>query len=235
MHRTREVIVMKLSRTCLPLLLWTVLPAAAPHRLQAQTGAEVPATAPGPAPATVPAPAPATARVTVPVTAPATAPVTAADPAVLDASRDFDFEFGDWTARISRLLRPLTGSTEWAEYEGTSAVRRVWDGRANLGELDVAGPAGRIQGLSLRLYNPETGQWYISWASSRNGALGPPMIGGFTNGIGEFYNQEIFDGRAIFVRFVFSDITPTTFRLEQAFSADGGRTWEANWIATFQR
>lgn len=152
-----------------------------------------------------------------------------------DGSRDFDFEFGAWTAHISRLASPLTGSQTWHEYEGTSVVRRVWDGRANLGELDVAGPAGRIQGLSLRLYDPESGQWRITWANSRDGQLGPPMIGGFSDGIGAFYNQEIFDGRAVYVRFVFSEVTPTTFRFEQAFSTDGGTTWEPNWVARFER
>lgn len=152
-----------------------------------------------------------------------------------DGSRDFDFEFGDWSVEISRLLQPLTGSTEWAEYEGTSIVRKVWGGRANLGELEVEGPSGRIQGLSLRLYNPETRQWSIHWANSRDGSLGPPMVGGFRDGVGEFYNQEMFNGRSVFVRFIFSDITSSTFRLEQAFSADGGKSWEANWIARFRR
>jgi hypothetical protein len=121
------------------------------------------------------------------------------------------------------------------EYDGSSVVRRVWDGKANLGELDVSGPAGRIQGLSLRTYNPESGQWHITWCNSKQGTLGPPMIGGFKDGRGEFYNQETLDGRAIFVRFIFSDITAKTFKLEQAFSADGGKTWEPNWIATFTK
>lgn len=162
-------------------------------------------------------------------------PLSAQSNGYRDGSRDFDFEFGEWTAHIARLENPLTGSTTWAEYTGTSVVRQVWNGRANLGELDVAGPAGRIEGLSLRLYNPETRQWRISWASSRNGVIDPAMIGGFRDGIGEFYNQEMFNGRSIFVRFIFSDITPTSFRLEQAFSEDGGKSWEANWIAKFER
>ena len=147
----------------------------------------------------------------------------------------FDFEFGSWKAHISRLKRPLTGSTDWVEYDGTSVVRRVWNGRANLGELEVSGPAGRIEGLSLRTYNPQSRQWHISWSNSADGTVGPPMIGGFKNGRGEFYNQETLDGRAIYVRFIFSDITATTFRLEQAFSADGGKTWEPNWIAKFNK
>ena len=152
-----------------------------------------------------------------------------------DGSHDFDFEHGEWTVRLSRLNSPLTGSSDWVEYQGTSVVRKVWGGRANLGELEVEGPAGRIQGLSLRLYDPGSREWHIRWASSRDGALGEPMIGGFRDGVGEFYNQELFDGRAIFVRFVFSDITPTSFRLEQAFSADGGLSWEPNWNASFSR
>lgn len=154
---------------------------------------------------------------------------------VRDGQHDFDFEFGEWTIRLSRLERPLSGSTAWVEYEGTSVVRRVWDGRANLGELNVEGPGGRIQGLSLRLYNPESRQWHISWSSSRDGLLGPAMIGEFENGRGEFYGQESFNGRAVYVRFIFSDITPSSFRFEQSFSDDGGKTWEPNWIAMFAR
>jgi hypothetical protein len=161
--------------------------------------------------------------------------VFASAPPGVHGENDFDFEFGEWRAHISRLAEPLTGSANWVDYTGTSVVRKVWDGRANLGELQVEGPAGRIEGMSLRLYNPETRQWYISWANSRNGQLGPPMIGGFRDGIGEFYNQELFNGRAIFVRFIFSEITANSFRLEQAFSADGGRSWEPNWIARFER
>ena len=152
-----------------------------------------------------------------------------------DGQHDFDFEFGAWKTHISRLQRPLTGSTAWVEYEGTSVVRRVWDGGANLGELAVEGQAGRIQGLSMRLYNPQTRQWSIYWANRSDGTLGPPMIGGFKNGRGEFYNQELLNGKAIFVRFIFSDITANSFRLEQAFSDDGGKNWEPNWVARFTR
>jgi len=152
-----------------------------------------------------------------------------------DGQHDFDFEFGAWKAHISRRLKPLTGSTTWVEYNGTSVVRRVWNGRANLGELEVSGPAGRIEGLSLRTYNSQSRQWNISWSNSADGTVGPPMIGEFKNGRGEFFNQESLDGRAIFVRFIFSDITANSFQIEQAFSDDGGKTWEANWIAKFSR
>jgi len=155
--------------------------------------------------------------------------------AVRDGSRDFDFEFGDWTMQLKRLVKPLSGSKEWVEYQGSSVVHRIWGGGANVGEIDIKGPAGRIQGMSVRVYNPASGQWGVSFASARGGQLGPPMIGGFKDGRGEFYNQETFNDRAIFVRFIFSDITKSTFRLEQAFSDDGGKTWEANWLATFKK
>jgi hypothetical protein len=168
-------------------------------------------------------------------TAGASAPPSQGAAATNDGSHDFDFEFGTWKAHLSRRLHPLTGSTTWVEYDGPSVVRKVWNGSANLGEIELDGTAGHIQALSLRLYNPESKQWSIRFASSRDGDLGQPMIGGFKNGRGEFYNQEMFNGRAIFVRFIFSDITPSSFKLEQAFSDDGGKTWEANWLSTFTR
>jgi hypothetical protein len=111
----------------------------------------------------------------------------------------------------------------------------VWNGRANLVELDVAGPAGRIEGLSLRLFNPRSRQWSLYYANRQAGTLGPPMIGEFEDGRGEFFAQETHDGRAILVRFVATHPTPDQWRFEQAFSADGGRTWEVNWIATDTR
>lgn len=163
----------------------------------------------------------------------APAPVTAA--ALPDGAHAFDFEFGEWTAHISRRLRPLTGSTEWVEYDGLSTVKPLWGGKANIGELDVSGPAGRILGSSYRLYNPATRQWSVRWANSADGDLTPPLVGGFVGGRGEFYDQETLDGRAILARFIFSDMQPDSFQIEQAFSADGGKTWEANWIAHFKR
>jgi hypothetical protein len=148
---------------------------------------------------------------------------------------DFDFEFGTWKTHVSRLVHPLSGSTTWVEYEGTSVVRKVWDGRANLLELEVSGPSGHIEALSLRIYNPVSRQWSLNFSNSSGGTLGQPTIGEFKNGRGEFYDQESFAGRAILVRFVISEIKPDSCHFEQSFSADGGRTWEVNWIATDTR
>ena len=148
-----------------------------------------------------------------------------------DGQHDFDFEIGTWKTHLRRLQHPLSKSTTWVEYDGTSVVSKVLDGRANLVELKVEGPAGRIEGLSLRLYNPESHQWSLNFANIRDGQLTTPSIGEFKNGRGEFYNDDTFNGRPIVVRFVITKITEDQYRFEQSFSDDGRKTWEANWIA----
>jgi hypothetical protein len=152
-----------------------------------------------------------------------------------DGQHDFDFEIGTWKTQLSRRLRPLTGSNTWVEMNGTSVVRKVWNGRGNLVELVADGPSGHFEGLNLRLYNPQTRQWSLHFANASDGALVPPVIGQFKDGRGEFYSQETLNGRAIFVRFVITQINPDTCRFEQAFSDDGGKTWEVNWIAVDTR
>ena len=162
----------------------------------------------------------------------ASAPQTAAR---RDGQHDFDFEIGTWKTHLRRLVHPLSGSTTWVELEGTTVVRKVWNGRANLAELEADGPNGHIQVLSLRLYDPRSGQWSLNSANSSSGTLSVPTVGEFRNGRGEFYDQEAFNGRTILVRNVWSDITADSCRFEQSFSDDGGKTWEANWIAVDTR
>ena len=152
-----------------------------------------------------------------------------------DPQHDFDFEIGAWHTHLKRLQHPLTGSTTWTEYNGASTVRKIWNGRANLVELEVDGPTGHIEGLSLRLYNPQSRQWSLNFASSAQGTMSVPTIGEFKNGRGEFYDQETFNNRTILVRNVFEDITANSYRFEQSFSDDGGKTWEVNWIAVDTR
>src|SRR3954471_7797943 len=152
-----------------------------------------------------------------------------------DGQHDFDFEIGTWKTHLRRLQRPLTGSTSWVEYDGTTTVRKVWNGRANLVELDVTGAAGHLEALSLRLYNPDSHQWSLNFANVAGGTMAQPSVGEFKNGRGEFIDQESLNGRSILVRFVISDITPNACHFEQAFSADGGKTWEVNWIANDTR
>ena len=152
-----------------------------------------------------------------------------------DGQHDFDFEIGTWKVHNARLLHPLTGDTTWSEFEGTSVARKVWNGRADLVELESDPPAGHSEGLILRLYNPQSRQWSVVFANSKYGTLSQPAIGEFTNGRGEFYNQDDLNGRNILARSVVSDITPKSYRVEFAYSADGGKTWEVNWISVHTR
>lgn len=160
----------------------------------------------------------------------------AADPAPgRDGSRDFDFEIGEWTTHLKRRTHPLSNSDDWVEYDGTSRVDSLLGGRANMVELDVSGAAGRISGVSLRLYEPEAQRWTLNFANVKDGRLSSPMIGRFRDGRGHFYGQDTLTGRAIQVRFTIARVGAESWRFEQAFSGDGGRSWETNWIATDTR
>ncbi len=162
-------------------------------------------------------------------------PATAQSPKEPSGQHDFDFAIGQWKTHLQRLQHPLNGSTTWVEYEGTAVVRKVWGGRANLEEFEANGAAGHIEGLTLRLYNPDSHQWNQVWSTSNDGTPSQTMVGEFKDGRGEFFDQEPFKGRAIFVRWVWSNIAPNGCRFEQSFSADGGKTWEVNWINIYTR
>jgi len=151
-------------------------------------------------------------------------------PTEWDGQHDFDFEIGTWKTHLRRLVHPLTGSTTWIEYDGTTVVRKVWNGRANLEEFETDSSQGHIEGLTLRLYNPQSHQWSIYWANGQDAILAQPMIGEFKNGQGEFFDQEPWKGRAVFVRFIWSKTTSNSPHFEQSYSDDGGKTWEVNWI-----
>jgi len=155
-----------------------------------------------------------------------------------EGQHDFDWMIGTWKADLKRLVKPLSGSTTWVEFEGTQITRGFWGGRGVMDEFSVDSPATNthIDGLTVRLYNPESRQWTIYWANAKKGILDwPPVTGEFKDGRGEFYDQEMFEGRAIFVRYVWSDIKPDSAHFEQSFSADGGKTWEPNWISNIYR
>ena len=156
----------------------------------------------------------------------------AATPAARDGAHDFDFELGEWTTHVKRLQRPLTGSTTWVEYTGTTIVRPILGGRANIAELVVEGPAGRIEGAALRLYSPQNHQWTLNYFNAADGLLTPPLTGEFRNGRGVFFGQDTVGGRAILVRFVIMETGNGAYRFEQSFSGDGGEIWELNWVAT---
>ncbi len=153
-----------------------------------------------------------------------------------DGQHGFDFNIGMWKSRIRRLVHPLSGSNTWVNYNGTVRVRPVWGGRANLEEVEADGAAGHLEFVELRLYNADSHQWSINGASGSDGVVvQPPMIGEFKSGRGLFYDQEYFHGRAIFVRQIWSVISPSSYSMVQSFSGDGGKTWEANFIADVTR
>ena len=148
-----------------------------------------------------------------------------------DGSHDFDFFVGRWKFHLKRRLNPLSGSNKWVEFEGIDVDRNLLNGKSNLDELAVDGPTGHVEGITLRLYNAETHQWSLYWANGKAGVIGgPPNVGEFKDGRGEFYCQDTFNGRMVLIRYAWSDITATSAHFEQSYSDDGGKTWEVNWI-----
>ena len=151
-------------------------------------------------------------------------------PALRDGQHDFDFLLGKWKYHLKRLENPLTGSTKWIEFDGVGECRPIWNGKAQLDTLDVNGPTGHIEGLTLRLYGPESHQWSLYWANAAKGTMDIPTVGSFHDGRGEFYDQESYRGRMILVRYVWTGTTSKSPHFEQSLSEDGGKTWEVNWI-----
>jgi hypothetical protein len=167
---------------------------------------------------------------------PQTAAVTAVPRQLRDGQHDFDFHFGSWKTHIKLLLHPLSGSVTWVELDGTATVRKIWDGRASLEELEDGEGTTHFQGLTLLLYNPQSHQWSQSFANISNGTLGAtPLIGEFKDGRGEFFGQDTVNGRTVQVRFVWSNITANSCHIERSFSEDGGRSWEPNFSADLTR
>ncbi len=157
-------------------------------------------------------------------------------PTERDGQHDFDFLFGHWKTHNRRLLKPLTGSSEWIEFDGTVVAQPVWSGRANMDQFEADTPTGHIEGLTVRTYNTKSHQWSIYWANQRLGVFSlPATVGRFNNGRGEFFDQEDFEGKSIFVRYVWTVNSPDSCTWEQAFSQDGGKTWETNWTAKLAR
>jgi hypothetical protein len=150
-----------------------------------------------------------------------------------DGAHDFDFLIGDWKAHVKRLPDRLVGSTHWIEYDGISRHKKLLDSNSN---VENRAQGLRIKAQTLRLYNPDSHQWSIYLLDVDKGTLGtPPVVGEFSGHLGQFYDQEEYKGRAILVRYAWSDISPKSARMEQSFSPDGGKTWEVNWICELSR
>jgi hypothetical protein len=151
------------------------------------------------------------------------------------AGEEFDFLMGHWTIRNRCLRERLFGSDEWDEFEATSVVRPLFGGLGNQDEFRTEHDGG-MTGMSFRFYDADTGLWSIYWADSRRlGTLDPPVFGTFTGSVGVFEGPDVFGGHPIVVRFTWSRVNTRTPRWEQAFSPDGGESWETNWIMDFAR
>lgn len=152
-----------------------------------------------------------------------------------DGRNDFDFLIGSWKVHHRRLKERLKDCIEWEEFEGDTVVRKILSGLGNMDENIIQRATGSVHAITLRLFNPESKEWSLYWATDVTGTLEVPMIGDFRDGRGEFYSQEVFEGRHIFSRFIWSEIQANSCKWEQAFSIDGGKTWETNWVMTFER
>ena len=156
--------------------------------------------------------------------------------AVRASKHDFDFLHGSWKVHNKYLKGRLRGSSEWAEFDAQSDINPLLDGFGQLDRFRAVRDGKAIEGITLRLFNPSTGEWSLHWADTANpGVLLPPMVGRFNGDVGEFYGDEFVDGRKVLCRFYWTRTNPDAPRWEQAFSDDGGKTWETNWIMTLTR
>jgi len=148
---------------------------------------------------------------------------------------DFDFLLGSWNVANRMLRRRLAGSDDWEEFAATAVVRPILDGLGNEDVFRTEHDGGFV-GMSFRFFDPEKRRWSIYWADSRRpGELDPPVHGVFSGDVGLFHGEDVHRGRPVLVRFTWSGVTTETPRWEQAFSDDGGRTWETNWVMEFTR
>ncbi len=149
---------------------------------------------------------------------------------------EFDSLFGDWHVRHSRLQTRLAGACDWQEFSGQMRCMPVLGGCGNVDDNLLHLPAGDYHALSIRSFNRETRLWSIWWLDGRSpDRLDAPVVGAFSNGIGTFHAEDIWNGKPIRVRFEWTRTSTQSPRWSQAFSDDAGLTWEDNWTMDFQR
>jgi hypothetical protein len=153
----------------------------------------------------------------------------------LPQARSFDFLTGRWTVRHRKLRRRLEGCTDWFEFDGTLEVEPILGGLGNFDRNELADPWGAYEAHSLRLYDPGEDLWSIWWLDGRAPGLEPPVVGRFKGNAGRFYGDEKFAGRPIRVRTTYESLGAGSAEWTQAFSTNGGRTWEVNWVMEFER
>jgi hypothetical protein len=160
---------------------------------------------------------------------------TSSAPAAHDGQHDFDFNIGVWHTHIKRLIDPFAADSQSVELNGTVTVRKVWDGKAELEEIEADGPKGHWEGLTLFLYNPAAHQWSQSFANSKAGALTPPNVGELKDGRVVLAGQDTVNDRTILIRAIWSDIKADSHQYEELYSNDGGATWVRSFVANLTR
>lgn len=153
----------------------------------------------------------------------------------IEGLHDFAFQTGAWRVHHRKLRERLAGCTDWFEFAGTCSAWEILGGAGNVEDNWLDDPNGAYSAAAVRKLDPATRQWSIWWIDSRATAIDPPVHGGFADGAGTFVGSATFDGRRIDVRFIWSGITADRAHWEQAFSDDGGVTWETNWMMAFER
>jgi hypothetical protein len=155
----------------------------------------------------------------------------------LSGLHDFDFIAGKWRTHHRRLKERLAGSHDWVAFDGTQDAQLILGGAGNADDNVLNMPGGSYRGYTIRAYDPKTATWRIWWLDGRypDGAMDPPMVGHFEHGVGTFYADDTFKGKPVRVRFIWKNLSPTKSHWEQAFSPDGGKSWETNWTTDFEK
>ncbi|MES2110515.1 MAG: hypothetical protein V4577_17280 [Bacteroidota bacterium] len=156
-------------------------------------------------------------------------------PSATSSVRDFDFLEGRTYVQHRKLKERLTTSNDWFEFDGAYEIRPILNGLGNIEKYEIITNGGQsLEGMNLRLFNPDTKLWSIYWADSISGTLEAPLVGSFENGVGNFYTIDKHNGRSIIIQFRYDSTEKDNPNWRQAFSADGGQTWEWNWYMNYR-
>lgn len=153
--------------------------------------------------------------------------------ATRDGSHDFDFLYGKWKMPNHRLVKRLAHSDDWQDFMSYDECRPLPGGLGNQDFYKTDHWKGFL-GMTTRTYDPKTGLWRLYWVDNyfSGGVIEAPVVGKFEGNVGVFEAPDTFDGKPIIVRFTWT-VHPKGSKVvadwAQAFSADGGKTWETNW------
>jgi len=157
-------------------------------------------------------------------------------PAAAEQRHAFDFLHGSWRVHHHRLRARLAHSSDWEDFDGTSRCWGILGGDGNVDDNVIEFPSGTYRASTMRVFDARAGVWRIWWFDARNvETLDPPLVGSFHDGVGTFYADDNWQGKPIRVRFLWRSASSDSARWEQAFSDDKGKTWETNWVMSFEK